>query len=194
MVDGKKMSKSLGNFYTLKDLEEKFSSIPKSLLYRAIRLGFINGKFRESIDFSFEKLEANINTIKNIDTALKSVSNYSSESEGVSRDFRDTMQDFIGEYVEYLEDDFNIVEAIALFHDFIKFVNTQIRAESFSNEEKQSILDMFHTFNQVFGILDFSILEEEEIPKEVLEKLERRNTAKKEKDFEKADAIRAEIE
>jgi cysteinyl-tRNA synthetase len=42
MVDSKKMSKSLGNFYTLKDLEEKFSSVNKNILYRALRLAFIN--------------------------------------------------------------------------------------------------------------------------------------------------------
>ena len=46
MVDGKKMSKSLGNFYTLHDIEKKFEGkVEKNLLYRAIRLGFINGKY-----------------------------------------------------------------------------------------------------------------------------------------------------
>jgi cysteinyl-tRNA synthetase len=80
MVDGKKMSKSLGNFYTLEDLEEKFSDTNKSVLYRAIRLGFINGKYRESIDFSFAKLQANFNTIQHIDIALKSINNYTSEN------------------------------------------------------------------------------------------------------------------
>jgi len=53
------MSKSLNNFYTLRDLEEKFKDIPKYILYRAIRLNFINCKYRDSVDLSFEKLETN---------------------------------------------------------------------------------------------------------------------------------------
>jgi len=73
MVDGKKMSKSEGNFYTLSDIEEKFKNIDKSVLYRAIRLGFINAKYSSSIDFNFDKLEANINAINSIDETLKSV-------------------------------------------------------------------------------------------------------------------------
>jgi cysteinyl-tRNA synthetase len=70
-VDGKKMSKSANNFYTIKDLEEKFSNINRSILYRSIRISFMSAKYRESVDFSFEKLEQNFNTIKKIDEALK---------------------------------------------------------------------------------------------------------------------------
>jgi len=68
------MSKSLNNFYTLRDLEEKFSSTTKSILYRAIRLNFINCKYRDSVDLSFEKLETNIVTISKIDETLKTIS------------------------------------------------------------------------------------------------------------------------
>jgi cysteinyl-tRNA synthetase len=68
------MSKSLNNFYTLKDLEDKFSDINKSVLYRAIRLNFINSKYRDSVDLSFEKLETNFTIISKIDETLKTVS------------------------------------------------------------------------------------------------------------------------
>jgi cysteinyl-tRNA synthetase len=65
------MAKSAGNFYTLRDLEEKFNNISKSVLYRSIRLSFMNAIYRESVDFSFSKLEQNFNNIKKIDEALK---------------------------------------------------------------------------------------------------------------------------
>jgi len=75
------MSKSANNFYTIRDLEERFlnnleggsltSRLNSSILYRAIRLSFMNGKYRENVDFSFEKLEQNFNTIKKIDEAIK---------------------------------------------------------------------------------------------------------------------------
>ena len=194
MVDGKKMSKSLWNFHTLKDLEEKFSSTNTSVLYRAIRLGFINGKFRESIDFSFDKLEANFNAINRIDETLKNIHNYNTQETGIDRDFRDSMQDFIGNYMYYLEDDFNIVDSLVVFHEFIKYVNTWVSENAFSSEEKNSILDVFRTYNQVLWILDFSILEEILVPTEVLDKLELRNKAKEEKDFEWADRLRDEIQ
>jgi len=205
MVDGKKMSKSLWNFYTLKDLEEKFdphpSPLPKgegtvsrSVLYRAIRLGFINGKFRESIDFSFDKLEANFNAIDRIDETLKNIHNYNTQETGIDRDFRDSMQEFIGNYMYYLEDDFNIVDSLVVFQEFIKYVNTWVSKKAFSSEEKDSILDMFKTYNQVLWILDFSVLEEVVIPKELQEKLEQRNKAKADKDFDTADRLRNEIQ
>jgi cysteinyl-tRNA synthetase len=70
-------------------------------LYRAIRLSFLNGKYRESIDFSFSKLDANIKTIKNIDTTLRNIL-YAQENSkskdfrvGVSIEFREYMQEVI---------------------------------------------------------------------------------------------------
>jgi cysteinyl-tRNA synthetase len=72
-VDGKKMSKSANNFYTMADLEEKYSEVEKELLFRAIRLSFMNGKYSDSVDFSFDKIDANINTLKKVDESLKNL-------------------------------------------------------------------------------------------------------------------------
>jgi cysteinyl-tRNA synthetase len=54
-------------------------------------------------------------------------------------------------------------------------------------------MDMFKTFNEIFAIIDFDILKDEEIPKNILKKFEERNKAKKEKNFKKADEIRDEL-
>ncbi len=199
-VDGKKMSKSAWNFYTLKDLEEKFSDVNTWILYRAIRLSFINGKYRDSIDFSFSKLEQALNTIKKIDETIKTLDRSIQTGEKkvlmISRVFRNEMQIILSEYMQRLEDDFNMPEALAEFHSFVKFVNTWIADQSFSLDEEKSLLDMFKTFNEVLWIIDFSILEEltEDIPQDIQEKLEARNIAKKNKDFEGADKMRNELE
>jgi len=197
-VDGKKMSKSLGNFYTLGDLEEKFKNIDRSVLYRWIRLNLINWKYTSSIDLSFDKLEAMFTTIKNIDETIKLVHReillWDKNVSWISRDFREYMQDTIQEYTQCLEDDFDIPDALVVVYSFIKFINTWIRDETFSLQELKSFLDMFKTLNEVLWIFDFSILEwKEEIPDNILNKLEDRNNAKKEKDFEKADKIRDEL-
>jgi len=197
-VDGRKMSKSLGNFYTLIDLEKKFKDINKSILYRGIRLNLINWKYTSSIDLSFSKLESMFSTINNIDETIKLVYrkiNLGEEKVSwISRDFREYMQDTIQEYTQYLEDDFNIPESLSVVFSFVKFVNIGIRDETFSLAELNSIMDMFRTFEEVLWIFDFSILEKEEkVPENILSKFEERNNAKKEKDFEKADKIRDEL-
>ena len=113
-VDGKKMSKSEKNFYTLKDLEQKFKKINKSVLYRWIRLNFINWKYRDSIDLSFSKLEQMFNTIINIDETLRlvdrEIKKWQHKFSWISVDFREYTQEIIQEYTMHLEDDFNIPE------------------------------------------------------------------------------------
>ncbi len=196
-VDGKKMSKSANNFYTIQDLEEKFQQIPKSILYRAIRLSFMNAKYRESVDFSFEKLEQNFNTIKKIDEALKKldrvIQSWNLEEKTFRRNIREEMQDFIGEYCEKLEDDFNMPESLAVFFTYITFVNTQIDSWELSLGEAKALMDMYKTFDSVLCIFDFNILKSEEISSEIMQKFEARNNAKKEKNFAFADNLRDEL-
>lgn len=197
LVEWKKMSKSAWNFYTLRDLEEKFSDIPKSILYRAIRLSFMNAKYRDSVDFSFEKLTQNFNAIKKLDESIKKLdrlikaNNFKNKS--VRPEFREELQVFIWDYVEKLEDDFNMPEALSVFFEFVTFANTEIDSWNLSLSESNSLLEFYKTFDNVLSLLDFSILESGEIPKEILEKFEERNNAKKSKDFEKADILRDEL-
>ena len=211
MVDWKKMAKSAGNFYTLRDIEKKYINPPlthlsnqgggkvnSSVLYRAIRLWFINAKYSSSMDFSFSKLEANINTINSIDETLKTLSreieSWEKNVVWISRDYRDFMQEIMQEYVLNLEDDFNVPEALAVFHSLLKFINTWIRDKELSLEELISLKDLLRTFNQVLWIFDFDIVENiDEIPLEITEKLNLRNTAKKDKDFELSDKLRDEL-
>ena len=209
MVDGKKMSKSANNFYTLNDLEEKYSPHPNPLpggegikvsrdvLHRAIRLSFINWKYRDSIDFSFEKLEAFFKTIAWIDETIKLIGRELEKSESdlvwITREYRDYTQHIIAEYIECLEDDFNIPEALAVMFKFQKFANSNIKDWLLSHEEMSSILDMFSTFNQVFWIIKFDF-ETSEIPADIISKFEARNNAKKDKNFEEADKLRWELE
>lgn len=209
MVDWKKMSKSLGNFYTLKDIEDKYKwKINDSVLYRSFRLAFINWKYRDNIDFSFLKLEQNFNSIERIDETikklylakdkLKSEKDTTKQKNGelkvkwIRRDFRDSMQVFVTDFVECLEDDFDFVEALAVFFNFLTFVNKEL--PNITQEEYNAIIDMFKTFNAVFWIIDFTDNTKQEIPVDIQEKLKQRNQAKKDKNFMLADALRDEID
>lgn len=193
MVDGKKMSKSAKNFYTLKDLEEKYLQVPKSTLYRAIRLSYISWKYSTQIDFSFSKLESNFSVINSFDETLKNISrelDSNTDSRLPSQEFSDELQIFLWEFLESMEDDFNTPEALSVFHNFIKFANIWLKNNSFCKSELNSLLEMAKTFDQILAILDFSILEKQEIPEDILKIFEQRNIFKKNKDFQKADETR----
>lgn len=196
MVDGKKMAKSAWNFYTLKDLEEKYKDTKKSVLYRAIRLSYMNAKYASELDFTFDKIDSNINVINSIDETIKFINREIEKTENmriVSREFSDNMQEFIWWFLWALEDDFNTPEAIAVFHEFLKFINIALRWEDISLWELSSALDMFKSFDSVLAIIDFELESSSEIPEKIQEKLEERNKAKAEKDFETADKIRDEL-
>ncbi len=197
-VDSKKMAKSANNFYTIKDLEEKYlSKIDKSILYRALRLSLMWANYKTQVDFSFKKLESNFSVIKWVDELLKNLKRAvkKAKSKWVSRDFRETLQDYLSAYIEKLEDDFNLPEALSVFHNFTKFVNTSLREDLISKEEIEAIFDFLKTFNEVLWVMDFSVLEEKEekISEEILALFEERNKAKSEKDFKKADSLRDDL-
>jgi len=193
MVDGKKMSKSAWNFYTLRDLEAKYPE--EKRLMRAIRMWFINGWYRDQIDFSFTKLEQNIKTLQNIDETCKRLVKFVPEFSGVRPEFREYMQDLMWRYLEALEDDFAFPEAFAVFFEFGKYVSSEIAENNLTLDEQHSCVDMYLSFNEVFNILDVEILEgeEDEIPADILEKAKARDQAKAEKNYELSDAIRDEI-
>jgi len=201
MVDWKKMSKSLKNFYTLEDLEKKFSDkLEKKVLYRAIRFWFINWKYRDSIEFNFEKLKSNIKTIENIDNTIKSIKRYlenkkNNQKKPISKDFREYLNFIVRDYIEALEDDFNFVSSLKIFFEFIKFINLWIKQEDFSKEEILAIIDVLKTFNEVLDIINFDFLEEkkDEISKEILDIFEKRNEFKKQKNWQEADKLRDEL-
>lgn len=197
LVDGKKMSKSLGNFYTLRDIEEHFSEIPKPLLYRAVRLAFIAGKYRDNIDFSFAKIEANFSTLKKLDETLKRLSefkkNNQTDTKKTRREFSFQLQEFITHFIESIEDDFAIPEALVDVYETITLANTELDKKSLTASEASALIELFRTYNQILGIIDFSVLEEVSIPQEIQEKLYQRNQAKKEKNFSQADNLRDEL-
>lgn len=204
MVNGKKMSKSLGNFYTLRDVESlpEFSSIQKdvdsqhNIFYRAIRLWFLNGRYREQIDFSIWKLESQIATIKNLDETFKKLQRYIPSTQWVRHDFREYMQDVMQRYIVALEDDFSWPEALWVIFEYTKFVNTQLAWPDISLEEKESLIDMYTSFQEIFGIFNISLLDTNTlvaIPENILEKAQERDRAKQNKDYELADKLREEI-
>jgi len=87
------MAKSAGNFYRLSDLVEK-SDLPEAEVYRAFRMMRLQNVYRDSFNFTFEKLDAAHNTLKNIDTTIRRLATHNmEESSNIRRDIRDFLQD-----------------------------------------------------------------------------------------------------
>lgn len=193
LVDNKKMSKSAGNFYTLADIVVKMPNEKPEMVYRGFRLMNLQTRYRESFNFTFDRLSAAIATVKSFDEVLKRLGRYNPTSGKIFRDFREMMQQYVQAYIEKLEDDIGTPEALAIVFDCFSFINSGIDSNSFSLEEKSAIIDLLHSFDEVLGLFDFSLLESTEVPAEIELLLLQRNEAKAQKNYLQADSLRDEI-
>ncbi len=193
LVDGKKMSKSLGSMYTLWDLENKFPE-KKQLLYRAFRMMCLQNRYRENFNFTFERLEGAMATVTNFDNTLKRLKSYIPRNTKVRREFRDVIQSSMQSFVEALENDIDTLTALTAIFEFITLVNRDIDDESLTTKEVSSVIDILKSWDMVMGVMNWSILEVWEIPKSITALAEERIEAKKNKDFTRADEIRKEVE
>lgn len=193
LVDGKKMSKSLGSMYTLWDLENKFPE-KKQLLYRAFRMMCLQNRYRENFNFTFERLEGAMATVTNFDNTLKRLKSYTPRNTKVRREFRDVIQSSMQSFVEALENDIDTLTALTAIFEFITLVNRDIDDESLTTKEVSSVVDILKSWDMVMGVMNWSILEVSEIPESITALAEERIEAKKNKDFTRADEIRKEVE
>jgi cysteinyl-tRNA synthetase len=194
LVDNKKMAKSAGNFYTLKDIEEKNPG-KQALLPRGFRLMCVQNRYRENFNFTFERLESAMITIGNIDNFIKRLKACHPHLHGkFRRDFRDYLQTAMQGFVVDIENDIDTVHAITHIFDLINEVNRAIDEQKLSDSEKNATIDILKSWDSVFGIIDWSIFEEEKIPEEILQLVEARTNAKQAKNFMEADEIRKKID
>lgn len=208
LVDNKKMAKSAGNFYTLRDVVEKQSDTTPELIYRGFRLMALQNQYRENFNFTFERLVAAVNTIRGLDEMMKRLGRYieklpeTSEERTargklkfheISREFRENQQAFMQEFIEKLEDDFDTVSAMTTVFELQGYVNSGIDDETFSLEEAKSLRDILKSWNEVLGILDFTLLESETLPEDIQKLALDRYDAKIAKNWAEADKIRDEL-
>ena len=182
LVDGKKMSKSLGNFYTLRDL------LKKGFSPRAIRYVLMNGHYRQQMNFTLESIE---NAEKTIQRMLEFKSKLEEEANGnFNEKLSGKVSATIEKFEEFMDDDLNTAPAIAEIHELINSANKSIAEGDINQENLEEIKKAMERFDQVLGILqDGSI----EVPAEVKELAETRRQAREAKDFKKSDELRDKI-
>ncbi len=193
LVDGKKMSKSLGNMYTLWDLENKFPE-KKNLLFRAFRMMCLQNRYRENFNFTFDRLEGAMSTVSSLDNTLKRIKSYVPKNTKVRREFRDVIQESMGVFVEALENDIDTVNALTVVFDFVTRVNRDIDDLSLTTKEVSSVIEILKSWDMVMGVIDWDLMNETIIPESITTLAQERIEAKKNKDFARADALREEVE
>lgn len=175
LVEGKKMSKSLGNFYTLRDLLEKgyHSSV--------IRYMLLKTHYRHALNFTTKEMEASQHALARVKDWIEHVSRASGNGMGVST----VLQEADDKFKEALCDDLNISVALSHIFSFMK----EIDIESISEEESQQIINQFHQWNQVIECFP---LEKEtvQITPIIEEWLAKREDARQKKEWKVADHYR----
>jgi len=190
-VDRTKMSKSLGNFFTLRDVAEKFT-------YKIVRFFLLNAHYRNPVNFhkdAEELWEAAQNALLRLENSadlLKFTADNSNvtPNPGDEAAILQEATSYIKHFESSMEDDFNTANAIAALFDLAKYANKQIE-KPISGQCAKSLLDILLKLSDVLGL---NLLKSEDMSndksKEIEEMIEKRQAARKRKDFKEADAIR----
>lgn len=181
-VEGKKMSKSIGNFYTLKDIEEKgFSPI-------AFRYLCLSSHYRSQMSFSFEALKDSQNAVDNLNDfvqRLKSTMHSNEENPRISKALEKAKKNFL----KSLDDDLNTPNALSAVFGLMKYVNKEIESDKADKKSIEELAKFFDEFNKIFDVLE----ESGEITAEEQKLIDQREHFRKEKNFIEADKIRDEL-
>ena len=187
-IDNRKMSKSLGNFRTVREISEQYD-------LQVLRFFMLSAHYRSPLNFSAELMEASKNGLERIINATDNLKHLlgAATVEEMSAEEKEAFAKtdaYVEEFENAMDDDFNTADAIAAIFDLVKYANTTATAES-SKEYLQSLLDRIVKLGDVLGLI---LDKKEELLDADIEKLiEERQTARKAKDFARADAIRDEL-
>ena len=187
-IDNRKMSKSLGNFRTVREIGEQYD-------LQVLRFFMLNAHYRSPLNFSADLMESSKNALERITEAAARLRDRQAAAtvQEATEDEKKLMQEeaaFVTKFEESMDDDFNTADAVAAVFDLVKYTNTNTSEES-SAEYLKKLLERLTKLCDVLGLI---VDKEEEMLAEDIEKMiEERQAARKAKDFAKADAIRDEL-
>ena len=188
-INNKKMSKSLGNFFTVRDVAEKYG-------YEPIRYLMVSAHYRTPINYSEEVIEqcrASLERLYNCRDNLEFLMQHapSGEKEGEEA-VRRTLQNYENKFVEAMEDDLNTADALSSLFDLAKEINTGLNADTAPSKELCAFA--LELFGRLAGVLGLLYTKKESSADEEIEALiAARTKARKEKNWAEADRIRDEL-
>ncbi|NOZ14029.1 MAG: cysteine--tRNA ligase [Acidobacteria bacterium] len=183
IVEGKKMSKSLGNFFTLRQLLEKGYDP------MAIRYTLIAAHYRKQLNFTFDSLENAAKAIGRVESFYNAVSqtaNRNPRSGSVS----ELITKYRAQFTAAMDDDLNISGGLAALFEFIREINTKYPDSQVPEDNKTEILAFLDELNTVIACFHFG---EELADEEIMKLIDERNQARKDRNFARADEIRDQL-
>jgi len=184
LVEGKKMAKRLGNYFTVKDLTAKGYDP------RAIRYLMLSTHYRQQLNFTFEGLEAAKNTLERLTNLARRLQD--ANGSGDDEDLRLLADRFQSSFEEAMDDDLNINIALAALFDFIRDINNYLDKNRVSSQEAKRIYDMILRFDLVLGVIG-EVKEQQKLSKEAEELVRKREEARQAKDWKEADKLREQL-
>ncbi len=186
-VDNVKMSKSLGNFFTTREVAEKYG-------YEVIRYMMVQAHYRSPINYCLELLnscKASLERLYNCrETLDRAIAN--AESGSVSSEATEIFEKRKGEFIKAMDDDLNTADAITAIFELARELNKMSADNTVSKEQLEAGAKLFDELTDVLGIL-YNRDKKDEIPQNILELAEQRKQARKDKNFALADELRNRI-
>ncbi len=187
-IDNRKMSKSLGNFFTVREISERYD-------LQVLRFFMLSAHYRSPLNFSADLMEAAKNSLERILTAAENLRFLSGNAQSGAlteeeKELLEKSEDYVQGFERAMDDDFNTADAIASVFELVKFINTTADG-SRTKEYLDSLYEKLFRLTDVLGI----IIEKKEdmLDGEIEELIAKRQAARKEKNFALADQIRDEL-
>lgn len=187
-IDNRKMSKSLGNFFTVREISEKYD-------LQVLRFFMLSAHYRSPLNFSAELMEASKNALERIRNAVSNlgyIMEAAADGEMTAEETAalETVKGFGAKFDEAMDDDFNTADAIAAVFELVKYANSSVSAENtkaFAAAVREEIIGLC----DILGII--AEVKEELLDEEIEKLIEERQAARKAKNFARADEIRSQL-
>ena len=185
-IDNRKMSKSLGNFFTVREISEKYD-------LQVLRFFMLSAHYRSPLNFSAEQMESSKNSLDRIVTAAENLKHLlGSAPQGAMTESEtahyEASQEYVKKFDEAMDDDFNTADAIAAVFELVKYLNTHTSGEN-TRDYLEKCLDRLKTLCDILGLIVEKKAELLDADIEIL--IAERQEARKAKNFARADEIRA---
>ena len=187
-IDNRKMSKSLGNFRTVRQIGEQYD-------LQVLRFFMLNAHYRSPLNFSADLMEAAKNSLERILEAAGKLSDRKDNAavENITEEELALLKEaegFVTKFEAAMDDDFNTADALAAIFELVKFANTNVN----ENSSKEFAAGLYEELFKLSDVLGLKIEKKEEIlDKEIADLIQERQAASQAKDFKRADPIRDEL-
>ena len=187
-IDNRKMSKSLGNFFTVREIGEKYD-------LQVLRFFMLSAHYRSPINFSQEIMESSKNALERIVTAVTNLKHLSetAQTETVSEEEQELLKEmgvYRKKFEEAMDDDLNTADAVSAIFELVKFANTNAGEKS-SKEFVEKLKEEIVSLSDILGLLVDK--KEESLDDEIEKLIAERQAARKARDFKRADEIRDQL-